>query len=321
MKFKFLLLTVLLSSLSISLFATNLIDSTGVENQNGKKVILHKVEPKETFYSIGRRYNISPKIIIAYNNNSTVLSIGQIIKVPTEQAFAETVAVSKPATQKSVAANNNFSVRSSPASEPQTSATQYKVSAGETLYAIAKRFDTSVADIISLNNLKSNNLVPGQVLLVKSAPQAPQQQVVKQSTTTPPPTSPPPSQQQPPVPVAKRDTTLVVSQDSMDANHHAASSRYGLYEKNEKGVAIWMDNDSLDPNKKLVLHRTAPVGTVIKITNPMTNRTTFAKVVGRFTETEGTKDALMVMTKSVAESLGAIDKRFHVIISYGTPNE
>jgi len=27
------------------------------------------------------------------------------------------------------------------------------------------------------------------------------------------------------------------------------------------------------------------------------------------------------MTKSVAESLGALDKRFHVNISYGVPNE
>jgi len=82
-----------------------------------------------------------------------------------------------------------------------------------------------------------------------------------------------------------------------------------------------MENESIDPNKKLILHRTAPVGTVIKITNPMTNRTTFAKVVGRFTENENTKDVIVVMTKNVAESLGALDKRFHVSISYGIPNE
>ena len=63
------------------------------------------------------------------------------------------------------------------------------------------------------------------------------------------------------------------------------------------------------------------IGTVIKITNPMTNRTTFAKVVGRFTDNESTKDVILVMTKNVADSLGALDKRFHVNISYGSPNE
>jgi rare lipoprotein A (peptidoglycan hydrolase) len=71
----------------------------------------------------------------------------------------------------------------------------------------------------------------------------------------------------------------------------------------------------------LVLHRTAPIGTVIKITNIMTNRTTFAKVVGRFTDSEQTKDVIIVMTKNVAQSLGALDKRFQVNLSYGAPNE
>ncbi len=53
----------------------------------------------------------------------------------------------------------------------------------------------------------------------------------------------------------------------------------------------------------------------------MTNRTTFAKVVGSFTDTEATKDVIIIMTKSVADSLGALDKRFHVSISYGRQNE
>jgi hypothetical protein len=70
-----------------------------------------------------------------------------------------------------------------------------------------------------------------------------------------------------------------------------------------------------------VLHRTAPLGTVLKITNPMTNRTTFAKVVGRFNDNESTKDVLIVMTKNVADALGGLDKRFFVNISYGSPNE
>jgi hypothetical protein len=82
-----------------------------------------------------------------------------------------------------------------------------------------------------------------------------------------------------------------------------------------------MTEEGLDPSKKLALHRTAPIGTVIKITNPMTGKTTFAKVVGRFTDSESTKDAIIVVTKNVSESIGALDKRVHVNISYGSPNE
>jgi hypothetical protein len=119
---------------------------------------------------------------------------------------------------------------------------------------------------------------------------------------------------------AKRDSTYVAVVDSLE-NHKAGANKYGLFEKNEKGVATWIDDASLDPNKKLILHRTAPIGTVMRITNPMNNRTTFAKVVGRFTDSQSTHDALIVMTKNVAEALGALDKRFQVNISYGTPNE
>lgn len=332
MKFKFLLLSLLLSSLSAKLFAHSLVDSTGVENQNGKKVILHKVEAHESFYSIARKYKVEPKVLIAFNNNAPTLAIGQVIKVPTDLPFAE-IPVPK---KTGVAAHNDFNVRSSPAmeqqkpvtniptSETQASTTQYKVAAGETLYAISKRFNTTVADITSLNNLKSTNLTPGQIILVRSVPPpAASVTVPVQQTVVPTVVAPKQPVQQLQNPVAKRDTTLVAtSADSIELSHrNIAASRYGLQEKNEKGLAVWMAGDNLDPTKKWVLHKTAPIGTVIKITNPMTNRTTFAKVVGRFTDNENTKDALMVMTKSVAESIGAMDKRFHVIISYGTPNE
>ncbi|RYD89347.1 MAG: LysM peptidoglycan-binding domain-containing protein, partial [Sphingobacteriales bacterium] len=313
-------------------------DSVGVENQNGKKIILHKLDPKDNYYSIGRRYNIKPNVIIQYNNNAA-LRVGGIIKVPTETPFDQQTATATPATTqpavtqpiaqqpKPVATQpaaqqtkpvvppvvqENRPVATQPVtpqSAQQTQAKpdttipgtqQYKVSAGETLFAIAKRFNTNVEDIIAINKLTSNYLSPGQVLRVR--------------TNNPVPPAPAADTRI----VATQDSTLPVSTDSAAT---ARPNRYGLYEKNEKGVATWIDDTTLDPNKKLVLHRTAPIGTVIKIINPMTNRTTFAKVVGRFTENEATKDVVIVMTKNVAESLGALDKRFHVNLSYGTPNE
>jgi LysM repeat protein len=174
------------------------------------------------------------------------------------------------------------------------------------LYAISKRFNTTVDDITRLNNLTSTIVTPGQVLLIKSGESSPDQPVARAVTET-----------------IKRDSTVVAApvRDSSNAERHLNANRYGLYEKNEKGAATWIEDPSLDANKKLVLHRTAPIGTVIKITNPMTNRTTFAKVVGTFTDTEATKGVIIIMTKNVAESLGALDKRFYVNISYGSPNE
>jgi len=323
MKFKLLLLTTILSAFSISVFARPVADSVGVENHDGKKVILHKLDPKDNFYSIARRYHVSPKAVINFNPNAK-MSIGAIIKVPTDRPFHEAAPVvaktnpahqSKPVQQPVEEKPQQQPVQQQAKAQPSNTEnpvpTQYKVSAGETLYAISKRFNTTVEDIVNLNGLKSNSITPGQVLLVKSntttAESAPAQtQQVTQNQ--------PAQIQQSESPVATRDST------SPDSSHHLNANRFGIYEKDEKGVATWMDDDGLDPNKMLVLHRTAPIGTVIKITNVMTNRTTYAKVVGRFTDTEQTRDVIIVMTKNVAQSLGALDKRFQVNLSYGTPD-
>jgi LysM repeat protein len=318
MNFK-LLLIVFLSTFSISVFAKPLADSVGVENHDGKKVILHKLDPKDNFYSIGRRYNVSPKAIIKFNPNAK-MSIGNIIKVPTDRPFVETPAPvvknnpthqNKPLQQPAETKPQQQPLQQHPgqpanaATENGSAPTQYKVSTGETLYAISKRFNTTVDDIINLNGLKSNNITPGQVLLIKSNTPPAQTESVTQNQPVQP-------QQSQPM-VATRDSTLP------DSSHHINNAnRFGIYEKDEKGVATWMDDDGLDPNKMLVLHRTAPIGTVIKITNVMTNRTTFAKVVGRFTDNEQTRDVIIVMTKNVATALGALDKRFQVNLSYGT---
>ncbi|MBB5394131.1 LysM peptidoglycan-binding domain-containing protein [Mucilaginibacter sp. AK015] len=319
MKFKILLLSTILLGLTSALYATALPDSIGVENLNGKKVILHKLDPKDNYYSIGRRYGVSPKIIQKFNNNAP-LQIGHVIKVPTDRSIVEPTPVvqppvtpAKPDNQASVKTQPNkqqqpqsADQKAAPDTEKNNTAgatsQQYKVSAHETLYAIAKRFNTTVEALTALNKLKSNSLATGQVLLVPNGVAA----------------TPPPPAADANADTANRDSTYVAP-DSLD--RHIPTNRYGLFEKNEKGVATWIDDTSLDPNKKLILHRTAPIGTVMRITNPMNNRTTFAKVVGRFTDSQSTRDAIIVMTKNVAEALGALDKRFQVNISYGTPNE
>ncbi|MEO7215467.1 LysM peptidoglycan-binding domain-containing protein [Mucilaginibacter sp.] len=346
MKLKILLISTILVTLSASLFARPLVDSVGVENLNGKKVILHKLDPKDNYYSIGRKYGVAPKNIIEFNSNAS-MQIGKIIKVPTERPFsgeaaAPAVVTTTPAQQPQTKPVVQQPVTTPPVNTPvvtQQSTTttppavkpaeqkieqktaqevansnvsgitvqQYKVGAGETLYSIAKRFGTTVDDITATNKLTSS-IVPGQVLTIRSGVPA-----------TPPP--PPPAAHPIDSALAKRDSTYVASPADSLADRRAGASKYGLFEKNEKGVATWIDDTSLDPNKKLILHRTAPIGTVMRISNPMTGKSTFAKVVGRFTDNQSTQGVMIVMTKNVAESIGAIDKRFHVTISYGTPNE
>jgi len=344
MKFTTLIFAITFSLFSAIGHAKTLADSVGVRNDDGKKVILFKVKAKDTYYSIGRRYHVKPAAIMKYNGSKKeTLSIGAIISIPTNMPYkkvsaekivketkkekkarlareakegskkskkyteeAETPSVAQqednePAVKESVQTDQP-AIKKPGSKAP---ALEYKVSHGETLFGIAKRFNTTVDNIKKENNLTSNILSSGQILIIKPASAAPETQPVVHNEM-----------------IAKRDSTMVAPiKDSSNAEHHINANRFGLFEKNEKGPATWIEDPGLDPNKKLVLHRTAPIGTVIKITNPMTNRTTFAKVVGRFTENESTKDVIIVMTKNVADALGALDKRFYVNITYGSTNE
>jgi len=139
------------------------------------------------------------------------------------------------------------------------------------------------------NNLNSSSLRVGQRLLIKG--QYGQQKVN---------------------PFDNESDTITLKDPSL----RYAPSKYGLNQIDEKGTAIAIMDPDLDPNKMLVLHRSAPIGTVMKITNPMSNRSTFAKVVGKFTENQATKDAIVVMTQAVADALGALDKRFFCNLTY-----
>ena len=50
---------------------------------------------------------------------------------------------------------------------PVDEETTYVVKSGDTLYSIAREFNTTVDKIKDLNNLTNNNLSIGQILIVK----------------------------------------------------------------------------------------------------------------------------------------------------------
>ncbi|MEO5909286.1 MAG: LysM peptidoglycan-binding domain-containing protein [Pelobium sp.] len=303
MKFKSLLFISILF-FSIKTYANTLKDSIGVENLNGKKIILHKVEAKETYYSLGRKYKITPQIIMEFNKNIG-LQPNDVVKIPTQQNFESAKPVSFSSPQK----NTNL---------PKE--TTHTVKPGETLYAIASQYNMRIDDLKLLNKLNSSSLSVGQILKVidnESVSLNPELQtnangkpvLVKE------------------IPKAVENITPPVQAkikylDSTDSQNglEIPKNRYGITEMNDKGLAVWIDDNNLDPNKSYALHRTAPVGTIIKITNPMTNRSVFAKVVGRFTENATTKDVIIVLTKATADAIGALDKRFIVNITFGIPN-
>ena len=107
----------------------------------------YTVRAGDTLYSIAQRFGLTVDELRRLNNlTSNNLSIGQVLII--SQGDIE---------------------------EPPTSTTTYTVQSGDTLYKIARQFNTTVGDLISLNNLTSTSLSIGQVLRIPTNEQEPEE--------------------------------------------------------------------------------------------------------------------------------------------------
>ncbi|PWS29245.1 hypothetical protein DHW03_05340 [Pedobacter yonginense] len=243
----------------------------------------HTVLKGESIFSIAKQYGITAYQIRKLNNlDDNTLSTGQVLKIPSDIVVEVPKQVEKPAE----------AIKEIPANKEESFI--YTVVDGDNIFSIAKKYNLTAYQIRVANKMKDNILTNGQKLII---PKPPQPKSVNEASKEDQEGNP--------------DSTMV-----KDPKLRRDPSVYGLSQIEEKGTAVWIQDQDLDASKMLVLHRTAPIGRVIKITNPMTNRTTFAKVVGKFTENESTKDVIIVMTKAVADSLGALDKRFFCNLTY-----
>lgn len=105
----------------------------------------HKVRPGDTLASLARRYNVSLDALGAANpqlKDPHALRVGQMLTVP---AAGTTVA------------------KAAPKKAPAT----YKVQPGDTMWAIARKFNIPPAELLALNNLEdASRLRPGDFVRV-----------------------------------------------------------------------------------------------------------------------------------------------------------
>jgi LysM repeat protein len=165
------------------------LDSLGVENVNGKIFVIHKVDEKETLYSIARRYGATVDAIKASNPGlASTLEVGQILKVP-------------------------YTIKIQPRKEAASNI--HKVAPKETMYSISKMYGVSVDDIRKWNNLTDNNLSVGQDLVVKkpSSQAATEKVDIKQPNSSPATT-----------PVPANGTHTVATKETM----YSIARQYGI---------------------------------------------------------------------------------------------
>lgn len=156
----------------------------------GKEMIIsdnYKVMKGDTLYSIAKKLDTTVDELKKINNlDNNVLSIGEIIKIPTKiidtgetklyQVKAGdtlySIANKYGITVKELKAINNLSDNKLAIGQllnvPSglSSVNTYTVSSGDTLYSIAKKFGISIDKLKDINQLKDNMLKIGQKLIV-----------------------------------------------------------------------------------------------------------------------------------------------------------
>lgn len=323
-------------------------DSIGIETINGKTFVIHKVGEKETLYGISRRYGVTVTQILEFNKTADAgLEIGQILKVPyvprpktpkgaTVHKVAEKETLFSISRQYNVTIdeikqwnslpNNSLSVGQElvikatntipgmPQAQPmemKSARTVHTVAQKETLFSISRQYGATIDQLKTWNNLTSEELSIGQVLFVaqpiyNSTSQTQANPVVEttQQTTTPTPVNTE-------VPVTKTEVTPQVKAPVVTISESVTNKD----EIKESGLAELIDGT--EGNRKyLALHRTAPVGTILKIRNEMNNREVFVRVIGKLPDTALTDKLVIKISKSAYDRLGAIDPRFRVEVTY-----
>ena len=311
-----------------------------IEGTSPDLYLVHTTGPKETFYSIGRIYNISPKVMAPYNQLvlEKGLAIGQVVKIPLNEI--------------------NFSQDGIVAEDEALIPVYHKVKQKETLYNISTTNNkVPVSTLKKWNKLTSDavpngsNMVVGFLKVKKSlsplANNAVRVEPVSAATSNneikaAPIVEKTVIRKEEPVikkeePVVKKEpiktevvvvpkapAPAVVKQvaGTRDFNGGTFKNMYQKQTSNktvkeEAGEAgTFKSTSGWEDGKYYCLHNSAQPGTIIKITNPVNQRFVFAKVLDVIPDIKQNEGMIVRISNAAADELGVITDNFQCTLNF-----
>lgn len=292
--------------------------------------INHTIAAKETLYSLGRMYHLSPKVIAQANKMKADagLTTGKKIKIPLKK--------------------ENFvqhAAKGNAALEP----VYYTIKKGDNLSRVSKGFNkVKEADLKKWNNLKKNMVKPGQELIIgflkvsDESPAVATEPPSKPHTTRRAPETSKPSGKEvdsgntstsnrKPMPVVAttddtaRKTVVPETEKDMSAAAMAPDESYfaanysvnagNAQEKKITGTAATFKSTSGWTDKKYyVLISEVSPETIVKIT--ANGKTVYAKVLEALPDLKDNKNVLCRISNAAASVLGITDAKFEVEIAF-----
>jgi LysM repeat protein len=293
-------------------------ESGQIKKIDGKNYYEYSVKSGDSWYSIARKFKITyAELKLANKKGDGKLITGKKILVPADK----------------IKANDPFHDKNhlDKAEVKSTSTKKHTVTSSETLFSIAKKFNVSVEEIKKQNKLQSNSIRKGQVLIIPSVSGAEKSSSDTKTTDQKINTidRAPVNVPKPDIKEEKQDTDTrktettakptFQKETTADKNQKEAEVIFanGRQQVTETGVASWIDDEEINPGKYYALHRTAPIGTIIRITNRMNEKSIFVKVVGKLPDTGDNEGLIIKISKAGAEKLGVIDQKFQSQLLYG----
>ncbi|MFM6924706.1 MAG: LysM peptidoglycan-binding domain-containing protein [Ferruginibacter sp.] len=309
-----------------------------VEGISPSLYIVHKVAPKENYYSVGRIYNVSPKDIAPFNKLQleSGLSLGQTIKIPLN--------------------SSNF-VQVGVAGADETLVPLYHTMKDkEGLYRVAKNHnDLPLETLKQWNNIKGDAVKTGAQLIIgylkvktelsvlakgsgagsaipaapprpaeTKAPEVVNKPVIEKETKKEPVTKPVITEEKVNTKPVK-ETPVAETPKPQPAKGNSGASFKTLYEQQQKNAdaveaagsaGVFKSTSGWSDNKYYCLHNGAAPGTIIKITNPANGKYVFAKVLDNIPDIKQNEGLMIVISNAAADVLAASETSFNCSISY-----
>jgi len=292
----------------------------------------HKVISGESLSRIAKKYHVQVKDLEEWNGmTSKDLKAGQELVVSGKAAAAPAI--------KEVKAEKQDKIQ--PEEVVETGSAVHVVVKGETLSAIAKKENTTVAEIKKLNGLKSGQINLGQELklparqetkfdvvqvkqevkskpepVVKPEPIKKETASVEPKITQAPATQPPAEKEKPAAPaIAQPAATEIKEQEKPMNGIREVNNTLGYTRIVETGFAEAIDGD-VNSKKHLCLHKTAPIGSILQVKNEVNGQSVFVKVIGKLPDTGSNEKLIIRISRQAYDRLLAVGKRFPVEVSY-----
>jgi LysM repeat protein len=268
-----------------------------VEGTSPHLYLTHKIAAKETWYSIGKTFNVSPNELAAYNKLKPTdpLEIGEIINVPlTKSNFTQ---------------NESRHAGEIPV--------YHIIQNREWMYRISvNHYKVPIERLEKWNSIKSDDAKEGMKLIVgflkvKDADAVAAAQQSQPATTAPVPaqtTNTPTAQpqQQQPQTAASEPGGGGYFRSQFDGNGKNYSGVSGIF----KSTSGWNDG------KYYALMNNVTVGTIVRVNFPQTNKSIYAKVLGELPEMRESDGLALRISDAAAKELGAVNNKFSVQVMY-----